>query len=403
MIHEIRLENYYGIKDEVVLDLRIPRNAPDLPGYRPSRSRSDQRLPTVVALFGPNAAGKSTLLRALTATVAFACKSFDLDVHAPIPGFQVFMSGEHGEKPTRVSFMFDARWLAKSPDEAPQLFRYELELVASDAFSPSRDKVSYEALFHFPKGKPRRLFERRAGSPVYMSSEFGIKPNDSRLEAIRDNSSVVSTLAKFNHVLATLMYADLISLQTNLWGMTRASWTADQVVRYYSENPQTIERLNRELARFDIGISAMELKEVKNKVFPWFRHEGLAAPILLEEESSGTRHFVTIFPILKFVLETGHVGVFDEFDADLHPDLVRELLGWFHSPERNPLGAQIFVTLHNAALLDFLEKEEVFFVQKGPAGGTEVYSARDIKGLRRGPSLYKKYLGGELGALPRIG
>jgi predicted ATPase len=185
--------------------------------------------------------------------------------------------------------------------------------------------------------------------------------------------------------------------------MTRTTWTAQQVAGFYSGNPQLVEQLNRELSRFDVGISAMQLKEVGADLVPWFIHEALAAPIWLNQESSGTQHFVTIFPILNFVLAAGHIGVFDEFDADLHPDLVRELFSWFHSPERNPLGGQIFVTLHNAALLDFLEKEEVFFVQKGPAGGTEVYGARDIKGLRRGPSMYKKYMGGELGALPRIG
>ena len=32
-----------------------------------------------------------------------------------------------------------------------------------------------------------------------------------------------------------------------------------------------------------------------------------------------------------------------------------------------------------------------------------VYGAKDIKGLRREPSLMKKYLAGELGAVPRIG
>jgi predicted ATPase len=147
----------------------------------------------------------------------------------------------------------------------------------------------------------------------------------------------------------------------------------------------------------------MELRQVEIGKYPWFRHDGLSAPILLDEESSGTRHFVNLFPILNFVFNTGHIAVLDKFDSDFHPDLVRELFEWFHSPERNSNGAQIFVTLHNSALLDYLKKEEVFLVQKDLFGATEVYGAADIKGLRREVSIYNKYMGGELGALPRIG
>lgn len=48
-------------------------------------------------------------------------------------------------------------------------------------------------------------------------------------------------------------------------------------------------------------------------------------------------------------------------------------------------------------------KEEVFLVHKDLFGATEVYGAADIKGLRREVSIYNKYMGGKLGALPRIG
>lgn len=403
MIHEIRIANYYGVKDENVLDLRIPKNAPDLPRFRRSRSRKDVRLPTVVTLFGPNASGKSTILRALTSTIRFVCTSFDLGVEESIPNFQAFMSDEYGAKPTRVSVVFDAAWLAKSPEDEAQLFRYELELTSSDGLPVSRNIAAYEALFHFPKGKRRRLFERTSEEKIYLSREFGIGANDPRLRAVRKNCSVISTLAKLNNELAIRIYTDLVNLQSNLWGVTRAQVQAGQAIQTYSKHPELLERLNHELHRFDVGISRMELQQAESGTFAWFRHDGLAAPILLDEESSGTQHFVSMFPMLNFVLHAGHIAVFDEFDADLHPDLVRELFDWFHSTERNPHGAQVFVALHNAALLDFLEKEEVFLVQKDLFGATEIYGAADVKGLRREVSIYNKYMGGELGALPRIG
>ncbi|BAC90226.1 hypothetical protein [Gloeobacter violaceus] len=53
--------------------------------------------------------------------------------------------------------------------------------------------------------------------------------------------------------------------------------------------------------------------------------------------------------------------------------------------------------------MDFLEKEEIYFTEKDREGGTQIFGAQHIQGLRREPSLARKYLGGVLSAIPRIG
>jgi len=106
---------------------------------------------------------------------------------------------------------------------------------------------------------------------------------------------------------------------------------------------------------------------------------------------------------LQYVLDDGGLAVIDELDTDIHPLLVPELFRWFYDQQRNPQGAQLFFTAHNPAILNELEKEQVFFTEKPSGLPTKIYGARDIKGLRREPSLMKKYLSGELGAVPHIG
>ena len=96
-------------------------------------------------------------------------------------------------------------------------------------------------------------------------------------------------------------------------------------------------------------------------------------------------------------------AVIDELDTDIHPLLVPELFRWFYDKERNKHGAQLLFTAHNPAILNDLEKEQVFFTEKPSGQPTRIYGAREIKGLRREPSLMKKYLSGELGAVPHIG
>ncbi|MCY4540847.1 MAG: hypothetical protein OXB95_00410 [Rhodobacteraceae bacterium] len=49
----------------------------------------------------------------------------------------------------------------------------------------------------------------------------------------------------------------------------------------------------------------------------------------------------------------------------------------------NKHDAQLICWLHNSAILDELEKEEMCIVEKGDDGATSCHCAADVKGLRR--------------------
>jgi hypothetical protein len=161
--------------------------------------------------------------------------------------------------------------------------------------------------------------------------------------------------------------------------------------------------LNRELSRLDLGLEEMKIHPGNTGPVATFKHFGLDCDIVLVQESEGTRKFIELFPSLLFVLDCGGVAVIDELDTDIHPLLVPELFRWFYDTQRNPKGAQLLFTAHNPAILDDMEKEQVFFSEKLMGQPTRIYGASQIRGLRREPSLMKKYLSGELGAVPHIG
>ena len=93
----------------------------------------------------------------------------------------------------------------------------------------------------------------------------------------------------------------------------------------------------------------------------------------------------------------------DALDSDFHTDLAMELLEQFRRAESNPHRSQLICSLHNLSVLDDLEKEEVFIVEKERDGATRAYGAREIAGLRRGVNLQKLYRSGALGGLPSFG
>ena len=404
MIHEFAVSNYFSIYEEAILDLRIPGTAPDLPRFRPCQAKPDIRLPTVAVIMGPNGSGKTTLLRALVDVMRVASVPSLSVSEAPASRISSFLSEEAQSEPTRFRVEFDADWL--TPGEIRELFRYELS-VGRALGQPNF--ILREALFHFPKGRPRRLFER--GTPreaIYVSPEFGLKPKDPRLDAVGADTSVIATLAVLNVHLAERIKEEMRRVYgfSNIVTITyQGNWqpTTEAVVGWYETNDRMKSWMKRQMQRSDLAIQDVDIRIDGTKKQAFFRHHGLDGAVPLPSESSGTKRLFHIMPQIRFALDSGIPLILDEIDGDLHVDIVNEIIHWFHTDETNPHQAQLIVSAHNVGLLDDLEKEELFIVEKGPDSATRLYAAQDVSGLRRDTRLYSKYRSGILGGLPKIG
>lgn len=413
MIHRFAVSNYRSIRDEVVLDLRIPGTAPDLPRFRPSRVKPDIRLPTIAVLMGPNGSGKTTLLRALTtmANVASLPSRSD-DANAFIDAVVPFASESTIGDATRFCLDVEADWLAL--DETPQLFRYELAL-RRDRRDQNSPVFSYEALSHFPRGRSRRLFEREsAEAPVRVSREIsgalGFDSRAGRIGAIRDDAPVIGTLAMLKVPLATRIadWLQSLAVVSNVSIVKTLALPTKNVVDILASNSELRAWASKHLESSDLGIQGVEVRErtvtdPEDWLTVWFNHREPVAALPLMVQSGGTQRLFHLLPQLYVALEKGLPAALDEIDADLHVDIVGDMLGWFRSRETNPRNAQLLVTSHNVGLLDDMEKEELFVVEKTRRGETKVHGAQDVRGLRRDTRLYPKYRAGVLGGIPKVG
>ena len=408
MIHTFSVSNYHSVREEVVLDLRIPSTSPDLPRFRHSAVRPDVRLPTVAVLVGPNGAGKTMLLRALT-VMAHGASTVSASADKAVIGALVpFWSTENRAEPIRFRLEIEADWLM--PGE-PQLFRYEAAVgpVAPD----SKERVyRHEGLFHFPKARARRLFERKGpGEPIRLAGEvaveLGLGARNGRLKAIREDASVLGTLAVLGVPLAKRISAWMqgIMASSNISWFEPQEFSTRKVIDMIDKNylkPWIEERIQAS----DLGIQDLEIVDLpgnsdRKEVF--FKHRGLDISIPMYFESSGTKRLFHLLPRVRMALDAGAPLVLDEIDGDLHVDVAGEIMDWFRSGETNPSNAQLLVTSHNVGLLDDLEKEEVFIVEKTRDGATRVHGAQDVRDLRRDARLYPKYRAGVLGGVPKIG
>lgn len=170
-----------------------------------------------------------------------------------------------------------------------------------------------------------------------------------------------------------------------------------------STNKLMLEQLNRDLSRIDLGVEEMQFEETPGGMEPFFRHRGLGEQLPWMMESRGTRSFINMFPTISGAITFGRLCIIDELDSAVHPMVIEEILRWFYDSERNPKNGQIWFTCHSASLLENLNKEEVVLTEKDRQGRTTAYSLMDVKDLRRDDNLYRKYLSGVLGGVPRIG
>jgi uncharacterized protein len=399
MLTLFSVENFFSIGERQILDLLAARNAPqDLECLRPITPTSKDRAPTVVAIFGANASGKTNFLRALTFVVGFIAgtKAWTTEESAPL---LPFFGGSTIPRPSRFLCEVSGQIIESSE---PCLYRYELAIADTE---PGTSEVVSESLHYAPKGRFRKLFERNHQA-ISVGADFQIKSDDQRLSFISKTTSLISTLAKFNHLPSEVITTVLRGVQSNVehGGQARSTYNLKNVAKYYAKNPNVLTRMKERIRTMDLGITDVTVDEDQaSGAIVKFFHSGLQVSIPYYFESDGTKNFFNLFPMLNYALETGGMAVIDELDRDIHPLLLPEIVRWFIEAETNPHSAQLVFTCLNASLLDHLQKEEVFITEKDSSGQTSLQAAKDVAGLRRDTSLYRKYLGGSLGGVPRIG
>ena len=400
MIHRFRVSNFQSIHQALELDFRIPGTTPELSCFRRSSARPDIRLPNVMALVGPNGSGKTTVLRALMTIIRFVTNA---PSQTGLSGFLPFLSSEGLARETEIEVDFDMSVPWSEDEESDSFCRYSLCLERSNS-GLLAVRVSHEALYTFPKGRPKRILERRGSETIRIAPEIGLRSGDERLKAVPDQASAIAALAWMGVTSLQEIVSQIAGVHSNILGSDPWRPDAEIVTQYYRENPAYKDIISNRLERFDIGIQHMEIEDgFDGKPILQFTHHGLDVKVPLLSESSGARHMVLMFPFLHFALESGRLVVMDALDTELHADLAMEVLNWFRRPDTNPHGALLICSLHNLALLDDLEKEEMFIVEKDREGTTQGYGARDITGLRRGANLQKLYRSGALGGLPAFG
>jgi uncharacterized protein len=409
MLYKFEVENFFSIRDRQVIDLTVDGKVADAEGrFGPIFRGADIRAPKVVALFGANASGKTTVLRALTFLVAFIRDSVQ-NTAAGIGGCERFNDEESASRPIRFAIEFGGAMnltpevqqrATKGEPVEEGLYRYELELEVIEGLVR---RIAGESLRQKPRGqgKWQRVFERDAAGHVRDSRSFSLSGYQHLVKTLAGNHTVISSFAKFQHPTAQLFEEAARQVFFQIDPIHAGG--DGGVIDFLKMQPAIVSKLNNELGRIDVGVEGMRFQDSQNGPVLLFKHKGLHVEMPWMLESHGTRAFIKMFPFLNAALDGGGIVVIDEMDAAIHPLVLPELIRWFHDAHvRNKLDGQLWLSCHSASLLDDLTKEEIVICEKDRQGRTSVHSLMDVK-VRRDDNHYRKYLSGIYGGVPTIG
>ena len=235
----------------------------------------------------------------------------------------------------------------------------------------------------------------------------------------RDNASFISTLHQYDLPEIEDIYDFFFFVNSNVsyLGLHDGSSANPALNPYiitkdYANDSQMLSFVEKKIRQFDTGIEKIVIKSHKDEqnndiFFPVFLHTVEAnkkEPLLYEKESSGTKALYNKLKFYYLTLKTGGVLILDEFDINLHTDILPHLLDLFINKENNPQNAQIIFTTHSNEIMDILGRYRTYLVQK-ENGESFCYRLDELppEHLRNDRPIsvpYRKHL---IGGYPKIG
>ena len=420
MIIDFSIQNYLSIKDEISLSLLSNNKniSGDLNIIPIENGRFN--LYSFSAIYGPNASGKTNIIKALSDLISFILYSHRFDLDQIIPAYKPF---KLDKKNISLPVCFEIEFLAEN-------LRYLYSIVFLEK------EVIKEELDFFPEGRKANLFKRGNNGKVKYGSYFtGEKKS---LETfLLPNRLLLSVASNSqNKILRPVFrfFRDSIDIHVRMDSSHKPFHSTTIELRKRKDEFKIL--LFKILKAADLSIKDIKLVEdkdillklnlsndipedLKQSIIDDFRFRPHLGHSIFEngketneieffnldnEESTGTIKMYDIAGEVLRALKNGTVLIIDEFNSGFHPLLNKFLVELFIDKNINKKNAQLLISTHDICVLDLsiLKREQIWFTDKTSYGSTELFSLEEYdKNLIRDNSKYSKYyLDGRFRAVP---
>lgn len=408
MIIDFSASNFGPIREEQILSFEATTDD-SLNDYYVVEPVTGLRLLKLLVIYGPNASGKSTFLRALEFLKNLIINPLNDKFEAF--NFEPFLFDNKSKKRTsKLKINFIINEVRHS---------YEVEFT--------KNYIQSERLQYAPKGRMADLYLRNTALDNKLSKvTFGstLKTSSKDIALIEGNTIWNNTvLGAYIRTNVNIPELDQVlhwfreTLMTEIEpGTDLFEWTTKRI----EENVTFKESVIEIIRKADIQINGVDVSKKDNKfenkntkkVDILFSHltrspngKESIHNLSIDQESRGTLRYYGLSGVLNTIIKENRILSIDELETSLHPDLMKHFILTFLA---NSEQSQMLITTHNLFLLDereILRNDAIWFTEKKDNGSTELYSLSDFDTsiVRKNSSIINSYKIGKFGAKPELG
>ena len=425
MIVNFSVQNFGSIKDKQTLSFEAEKST-HLEDHYIIAATGGLRLLKLALIYGANASGKTTILKALDflrdLVLEPAEKKTDNLEFSPF-----LFDSETPKQNSIISIDFiqnDVRYF------------YEVEL--------NKNAISREELNFFNPNKANVFKRTTDQNKQFTEITFGSKiKKDKTFEKTLEsntlwNNTVLGGFLKTNIELKELKEATdwfksylnpLIFTRTELEGyvtsridkteiekdlvvsiLKKADFNISDILIHEEEKDLPdgfLEFIEKQLKTPDEKIKELKNKGKITSVNLEFEHtvKNKKYSLPFELESQGTRRYYGLAGLLSLLIKNSVAFPIDELEASLHPELyIHFLLSFLINSKKS----QIIATTHNREILtnkDIFRNDAIWFTDKSETCATELYSLSDFDSsvVRDTSNIFNAYKTGKLGGTPNLG
>mgnify|MGYP001478825932 FL=1 len=420
MLIDYRFSNFRSFKEMTSLSMKAGRQTT----LNDNLIREyDLRIVPSAVLYGANASGKSNIIMSL-AVMKDIVLSGSLEANLPnLKNLELYpFAYQESEKSMKfeIDFIYGGKRLE---------FGFEIEV---SIFKKETRRIVSEFLTYIDKSDQKNIIYRREQDKIHINKDkkaLNIIEFDEKLlkqfekkinENIDESELFLSRAFKstISNELADLVLdffkeklvvvSDFNLKKTNLTFSLEDSskkdffaWNKilDGFVKNADFGPQGIAFKSNKTE--DKESSSMELVSIYK-----YHDENIVIPAELME-SRGTIKLIDFAIPFEKLFRSGGVFILDEFDAAIHPELIKGILALFNDSDLNKAGAQLIFTTHNPIYLNnkIFRRDQIRFVEKDTDSYESIiYSLADFgaEEVRNDHNYLINYFKGNYGALPFI-
>lgn len=401
MLIQFSVENYKSIREEVIINFCAEKKNES--GKWACSSESTNPIYKCIGLIGPNASGKTNIIDALYFALKFIDRTISRKENTPIDIERFGFSKDYKNKPSSFEFIF-----------AHKGVKYIY------GFSITEKEVVEEYLMGYFTAKAKTIFERSSGQ-IYNFKGNDVRQQREISQKTNANRLYMPVAAEWGYEPAKVIrdWFDLVSRQYGKFHVPKIIekiFENDVKKKYFLEELQKadfniidiyIEKERIEQGRIQqyaslLGNNIIDADEIsyRHKVMVVHRNsKGGIFEIDLVNDSDGTYDIVTNLAEIMTIGEEGGLMLEDELGSNYHTKLTQYFLNVIASEKINSGNAQLLFASHDTKILNILNPDQIYLVDKDEDGATFVTLLSDYQ-IRSDMNVELGYLKGRFGGIP---